>query len=85
MWNAGVAYLQRKGILNLDHYIQQSYMIQERPECFYVRKGFKDEQKKRKAIDQTHPTTTKRALKGATAVNDNKYILKNQHRCGLVI
>ena len=84
MWKAGIEYLQRKGILNLDNYIQQSYMIQERPECFHTRKGFKDEQKKRKSIDNTQPTAATRAVKGVVAVNDNKYILKNQHRCGLV-
>ena len=59
-------------------------MVQERPECFHTRKGFKNEQKKRKAIENTQQAAAARVVKGAVAVNDNKYILKNQQRCGLV-
>jgi hypothetical protein len=37
MWAAGVAYLQRKGLLDMDQFVRQSFMADERPECFHKR------------------------------------------------
>ena len=39
MWRAGIAYLQRKGLLDMDEFVRQSFMAKERPECFHQRKA----------------------------------------------
>ena len=39
MWAAGLAYLRKKGILDLDEFLRQPFMVRERPDCFHVRRG----------------------------------------------
>ena len=38
MWAAGLAYLRKKGVLDLQDFLRQPFMVRERPDCFHVRK-----------------------------------------------